>query len=98
MDLRQTDRMETTYAISEDQAKQRRMEAIFAHEEAKDERARLILEGKRIAKQHRTLAAMWRELRMIQSFHSNLKLPYSCSPCGIMKVLASRTNGSSPTR
>lgn len=51
--------MEPTYTISEEQARQRRMEAIFSHEEAKDERARLILEGKRIAKQHRTLATMW---------------------------------------
>ena len=60
--MRQTDRMEQTFAISEDQAKQRRMEAVFAHEEAKDERARLILEGKRNAAQHRKLAAMWESI------------------------------------
>jgi hypothetical protein len=50
--------MEQTYAISEDQAKQRRMEAVFSHEEAKDERARLILEAKALAARYRKIASL----------------------------------------
>jgi len=54
--------MDTQFAMTEEQARQRRMEAVYAHEEAKDERNRLILEAKAIGKRHGKLASMYAAL------------------------------------
>jgi hypothetical protein len=46
------------FAMTEEETKQRRMEAVYAHEEAKDQRAQLILEAKAIASRHSKLASI----------------------------------------
>jgi hypothetical protein len=50
--------MSETFTMTEEQTQQRRMEAVFAHEEAKDERSRLIFELKAIGRKAAKIAAL----------------------------------------
>jgi hypothetical protein len=53
----QNERMESI--ITQDQAKQQRMEAVYTHEESVNARARLVLAAKTVAERHQKLANLW---------------------------------------